>query len=58
MKAYSEDLRWKVVEAVERGMGKSEAARNFGVSLSSIKRYVRAAREGKSLRPKKHPGPG
>jgi transposase len=58
MKAYSEDLRWKVVEAVERGMGKSEVARNFGLSLSSIKRYVRAAREDKPLRPKKHHGPG
>jgi hypothetical protein len=29
-----------VVEAVERGLGKSEAARIFGVSLSSVKRYV------------------
>jgi len=45
MKAYSEDLRRKVVEAVEhRGMGKSEAARTFGVSLSSVKRYVGKAR--------------
>jgi transposase len=29
-----------VVEAVERGLGKSEAARIFGVSLSSVERYV------------------
>jgi transposase len=58
MKAYSEDLRRKVVEAVEqRGMGKSEAARTFGVSLSSVKRYVGKARQGDSLSPKKHPGP-
>jgi transposase len=58
MKAYSADLRWKVVEAVEeRGMGKSEAARSFGVSLSSVKRYVAKAREGTSLSPRKHPGP-
>jgi len=58
MKAYSEDLRRKVVEAVEhRGMGKSEAARTFGVSLSSVKRYVAKANQGESLSPKKHPGP-
>lgn len=58
MKAYSEDLRRKVVEAVQqRRMGKSEAARTFGVSLSSVKRYVGKARQGESLSPRKHPGP-
>jgi transposase len=58
MKAYSEDLRRKVVEAVQhRGMGKSEAARTFGMSLSSVKRYVAKARKGNSLSPRKHPGP-
>src|SRR3712207_2539828 len=56
MKAYSEDLRKKVVEAVKRGMKTSEAAHTFGVSLSSVKRYVGAACEGQSLRPKKRPG--
>src|SRR5215213_3925261 len=57
MKAYSEDLRRKVVEAIHRGMAKSEAARTFGVSLSSVKRYVAKANQGGSLTPKKHPGP-
>lgn len=58
MKAYSEDLRRKVVEALEeRGMGKSEAARTFGMSLSSVKRYVAKARRGDTLSPRKHPGP-
>jgi transposase len=58
MKAYSEDLRRKVVEAVEeRGMGKSQAARTFGMSLSSVKRYVAKARRGDSRSPRKHPGP-
>ena len=56
MKAYSEDLRMRIVEAVERGMGKNEAARTFGVSLSSVKRYVGMARAGRSLTPKKRPG--
>ena len=58
MKAYSEDLRRKVVEAVhQRGIAKSEAARTFGMSLSSVKRYVAKARRGNSLSPRKHPGP-
>jgi transposase len=57
MRAYSEDLRRKVVEAARRGMGKSEAARTFGVSLSSVKRYVSKALEGASLSPREHPGP-
>jgi transposase len=37
-------------------MGQNEAARSFGVSLSSVKRYLGALRKGGSLRPKKHPG--
>src|SRR5919112_5924856 len=56
MNAYSEDLRKKIVEALGRGMGKSEATRAFSVSLSSIKRYATLAEEGGSLAPKKRPG--
>src|ERR671927_1463824 len=55
MRAYSEDLRTKVVEAVNQGMKKSEAAYTFGLSLSSVKCYVGAACEGRSLLPKKRP---
>ena len=56
MNAYSEDLRKKIVEALRRGMGKSEAARTFSVSLSSVKRYAKMDEEGRSLAPKKRPG--
>ena len=57
MDAYSEDLREKIVQALtERRMNKSEAARTFGVSLSSVKRYAKAASEGRSLSPGKAPG--
>jgi transposase len=56
MKAYSEDLRKKIVSAIERGMPKAQAARLFDVSLSSVKRYSRTAREGGSLEPRKSPG--
>ena len=57
MHAYSEDLRKKIVKAVERrAMKKSEVARLFGVSLSSVKRYVRKFRQGRPLSPGKAPG--
>ena len=57
MRAYSEDLRKKIVAALEqRGMSKAQAARTFSVSLSSVKRYARTVRQGESLMPKKSPG--
>ena len=56
MRAYSEDLRKKIVAAIERGMPKAQAARLFDVSLSSVKRYARSARRGDPLTPKKSPG--
>ncbi len=56
MNAYSEDLRRNIVEAVERGMPKIEAARTFGVGISSVKRYMATYHEGGSLAPKKRPG--
>ena len=56
MKAYSEDLRKKIVGAIERGMPKTQAARLFDLSLSSVKRYSRSARRGEPLTPRKSPG--
>jgi transposase len=56
MSAYSEDLRTRIVSAVENGMSKAQAARTFDVSLSSVKRYVNKAKRGESLAPKKRPG--
>ena len=56
MNAYSEDLRKKIVEAVERGTPKIEVAGAFGVGISSVKRYMAAARGGRSLAPEKRPG--
>ena len=56
MNAYSEDLRKKIVQALRRGNTKSEAARAFGVSRSSVKRYAKLAEEGRPLAPKKRPG--
>ncbi len=53
IKPYSEDLPTRIVRAVEGGMSKSGAARLFGVSLSSVKRYLRIAQRGMSLAPRK-----
>jgi transposase len=57
MKPYSEDLRVRIVKAVqEDGSSKSAAARLFDVSLSSVKRYARMAERGTSLTPRKGGG--
>ena len=56
MKAYSIDLRTKIVESVRKGVSKSETARRFGVNRSTVKRYLKRLAEGGSLAPKKRPG--
>ena len=55
MKAYSEDLRRKLVDAIERGMPKAQAARTFGVGVSTVKRYATKAQRGEPLEPGKAP---
>ena len=56
MKAYSLDLREKIVAAVGHGMSKAQAARTFGVGATSVKRYVKLKEEGKPLTLGKAPG--
>jgi transposase len=56
VKAYSPDLRAKILAAVDAGMSKSEAARTFRVGLATIKRYAALRRDHGSLEPKRHPG--
>jgi transposase len=56
VKAYSPDLRTKIVAAVESGRPKVEVARVFGVGLSTVKRYLKQQQETGSLAPKRHPG--
>jgi transposase len=57
MKAYSKNLRLKVLEAVDRGMDRREVARIFGVSLPSIKRWLKMRRESGDVEPRPIPGP-
>lgn len=56
MNAYSEDLRKKIIKALTQGRTKTETARTFGVSRSSVKRYAKLAQQGQPLAPKKRPG--
>jgi len=56
MKAYSSDLRLKILAAVDADMNKSQAARTFRVGLSTVKRYVRQRRDTGSSAPRTAPG--
>ena len=55
MKSYSLDLRERIVTAVAGGMAKTVAARTFGVSYASVKRYVHRQAAG-TLAPRTSPG--
>lgn len=57
MRAYSEDLRLKVLDAVDRGMPREEVARVFGISLPSIKRWLKRRRETGRVGAEPPPGP-
>jgi len=57
MKPYSKDLRLKVLEAVDRGMPRREVAEVFGVSLPTIKRWLKRRRETGEVTAKPNPGP-
>ncbi len=41
MNAYSQDLRERIVRAVQGGMSRAEAARRFMVNERTVRRYVR-----------------
>jgi transposase len=56
MKAYSVDLRAKVLRAVDRGYPRGEIVKLLGVSLATIKRYLKQRREAGTVAPKAIPG--
>lgn len=51
MGAYSKDLRLKVLGAVDRGVPRSETVEMFGVSLATLKRWLKKRSEGGELEP-------
>jgi transposase len=57
MKAYSKDLRIRVLEAVDQGTPRAEVVQVFQVSLPTIKRWLRRRRETGTLAPSARPGP-
>ena len=56
MNAYSKDLRIKALGALDRGMPRREAASTFGVSLATLKRWLKRRREGEDIAPRPSPG--
>jgi transposase len=46
----------RVLDAVDRGVPRREVANLFGVSLSTIKRYVKRRRPGEDLAPRPSTG--
>lgn len=56
MKAYSQDLRERILQTVDEGKTQAKAAQLLKVSEASVKRYVRQRREKGHVRPKPIPG--
>lgn len=56
MKAYSLDLRTRIVQAVAAGQPRAAVARRFQVGLSTVQRLVSQYQAGGTLVPKHSPG--
>jgi putative transposase len=56
MNAYSKDLRLKVLSAIDRGIPRREVAELFGISLSTIKRWLKRRRQTGDVNIHKIPG--
>lgn len=56
MKAYSVDMREKVLRAVDQGYARKEIVKLLGVSPATIKRYLKQRRETGHMTPKAIPG--
>ncbi len=56
MKAYSQDVRERVLRAVDQGIPRSEIVRVLGVSVATIGRYLKQRRETGHVQPKAIPG--
>jgi transposase len=56
MRAYSTDLRERIVRAVASGQPQREAARRFGVASSTVKRYLQRQAQTGSVARRPIPG--
>jgi transposase len=56
MNAYSKDLRLKTLAAIDRGIPRKEVQELFGISLSTIKRWLNRRRQTGDVQTMKIPG--
>src|SRR5260221_10532921 len=56
MRAYSYDLRQRILHAVDQGKSRAEIIKTFDVSRATIKRYLKLRRETGDVNPKAIPG--
>ena len=56
MRAYSEDLRQRIVGAVEAGTPRREVVRLFDIAPATLKRLLKQWREQGHVHPKRPPG--
>src|SRR5690349_15962145 len=56
MKSYSQDLRHRVLQAIDAGHSQAEVAKRLSVSVATIKRYLKCQRETGHVLPKAIPG--
>ena len=56
MKAYSQDLRERVLRAVDEGKPRGQIIELFHVSRATIKRYLKQRRETGTVQPRPIPG--
>ncbi|HEX4207687.1 MAG TPA: hypothetical protein VHZ51_26500 [Ktedonobacteraceae bacterium] len=56
MKAYSQDLRERVLRAVDLGRPRAEIVQIIGISLATLKRYLKQRQEEGHVWPKAIPG--
>ncbi|MDP9425460.1 MAG: helix-turn-helix domain-containing protein [Actinomycetota bacterium] len=56
MNAYSKDLRTRVLAAVDRGVSRAEIVEAFGVSLATVRRWLKRRRETGEVSPRPSPG--
>jgi transposase len=56
MKAYSQDLRQRVLQSLDADQSQATVAKTFTVSIATIKRYIKQRREIGHVVPKAIPG--
>lgn len=56
MRAYSQDLRARIMAAVGVGQSQAAVARRFGVAVATIRNYRRLREETGGLAPRPRPG--